>query len=127
MYGARSADGVGRVFNIRAGVMRLLGGGTFSAGVAGRQSRSVMRRRSGGGDGSWFRMSSSPHKRRLGPQQRRALELLASNPHGVTEELLMFGHGFSWRMVAALVRARLATVERRVMWPATFRLSLARS
>jgi hypothetical protein len=27
MYGARSADGVGRVFNIRAGVMRLLGGG----------------------------------------------------------------------------------------------------
>jgi len=60
-------------------------------------------------------MSSSLRKRRLGPQQRRALELLASSPHGVTEELLMFGHGFSWRMVAALVRARLAMVERRVI------------
>jgi hypothetical protein len=60
-------------------------------------------------------MSSSPRKRRLGPEQRRVLELLAGNPHGVTEELLMYGHGFSWRMVARVVRARLATVQRRVI------------
>jgi hypothetical protein len=60
-------------------------------------------------------MASPARKRRLGPEQRRALELLAGSPHGVTEELLMYGHGFSWRMLAGLVRAQLATVQRRVI------------
>ncbi len=60
-------------------------------------------------------MSSSPRKRRLGPEQRRALELLASSLHGATEELLVYGHGFSRRMLAGLVLAGLATVQRRVI------------
>jgi len=60
-------------------------------------------------------MTSPPRKRRLGRDQRRVLKLLAGSPHGVTEELLIYGHGFSWRMVAALVSARLATVHRRVI------------
>jgi hypothetical protein len=58
---------------------------------------------------------SSPRKRRLSPQRRRALELLAGTPHGTTEELLVYVHGFSRRMLAGLVRAALATVQRRVI------------
>jgi hypothetical protein len=60
-------------------------------------------------------MSSPSRKRRLGPEQRRALELLAGSPHGATEEMLIHGHGFSRRMLAGLVRAGLATVQRRVI------------
>jgi hypothetical protein len=60
-------------------------------------------------------MSSSLRKRHLGPKQRRALELLARSPQGATEEMLIHGHGFSRRMLAGLVRAGLATVERRVI------------
>ena len=59
--------------------------------------------------------SSPPRKRRLSSEQRRALGLLASNPHGATEELLAYGHGFTRRMLARLVRAGLATVQRRVI------------
>ena len=68
-----------------------------------------------GNDGSWFRMASAPRKRHLSSEQRRALELLASSPHGATEELLAYGHGFSRRMLGSLVRAGLATVPRRVI------------
>lgn len=60
-------------------------------------------------------MASPPRKRRLSSEQRRALELLAGNPHGATEELLAYGHGFTRRMLARLVRAGLATVQRRVI------------
>ena len=60
-------------------------------------------------------MAKSPRKRRLRSEQRRALELLASSPHGATEEMLAYGHGFSRRMVAGLVLAGLATVRRRVI------------
>ncbi len=60
-------------------------------------------------------MASPSRKRRLGPEQRRALELLASSPHGATEELLIHGHGLSRRLLVGLVRAGLATVERRVI------------
>ncbi len=60
-------------------------------------------------------MASPPRKRRLGPEQRRALELLAGSPHGATEELLIHGHGLSRRLLAGLVQAGLATVERRVI------------
>jgi len=59
--------------------------------------------------------SAFPRKPRLTPEQRRALELLASSPHGVTEELLVHGYGLSSRMLPGLVRAGLATVERRVI------------
>jgi hypothetical protein len=46
----------------------------------------------------------------LNAEQRRALKLLASSGHGVNEELLVLGHGFSRRMLAGLVFAGLATV-----------------
>jgi len=36
-------------------------------------------------------MGKFPLKRRLSPEERRALELLASNPDGATEELLVHG------------------------------------
>src|SRR5260370_31526263 len=60
-------------------------------------------------------MASAPRKRRLSSGQRQALELLASSPHGATEELLAYGHGFSRRMLAGLVLTGLATVRRRVI------------
>jgi hypothetical protein len=60
-------------------------------------------------------VSSSPRKRSLGPEQRRALRLLARSPDGATEEMLVYGHRFSWLMLAGLVRAGLAIVERRVI------------
>jgi hypothetical protein len=60
-------------------------------------------------------MASAPQKRCLGPEQRRALERLATSPHGATEELLVYGHGFSRRMLAGLVLTGLATVQRRVI------------
>jgi hypothetical protein len=43
------------------------------------------------------------------------LELLAGSPHGATEELLIYGHGFSRRMLAGLLTAGLTTVQRRVI------------
>jgi hypothetical protein len=49
-----------------------------------------------------------PRKRRLSPKARRALVLLANNPFGVNEDLLVFGHGFSRGMTAGLIRAGLA-------------------
>ncbi len=54
-------------------------------------------------------------KRRLSPEQRRALELLADSPNGSTEELLVYVHSFTRRMLAGLVRTGLATVQRRVI------------
>jgi hypothetical protein len=53
-------------------------------------------------------MGKSPRKRRLTPKARHALELLASNPQGVTEALLL-AHGFSRRMLAGFLRSGLAT------------------
>ncbi len=46
---------------------------------------------------------------RLTPERRRALELLASIPYGVNEELLIHGQGFKRQTVG------LATAEREVM------------
>jgi hypothetical protein len=60
-------------------------------------------------------MGKPPRKHRFSSEQHRALELLASSPHGATEELLAYGHGFSRRMVAGLVLAGLATVRRRAI------------
>jgi hypothetical protein len=53
-------------------------------------------------------MGKSPRKSRLSPKARRALELLASNPQGATEELLL-AHGFSRRMLVGFLRSGLAT------------------
>ena len=45
----------------------------------------------------------------LSPEQRRALELLAGSPRGVTEAVLMV-YGLPAEMLARLVLAELATV-----------------
>jgi hypothetical protein len=43
------------------------------------------------------------------------LELLASSRHGANEELLALGHGFSRRMLAALLRRGLAPAQGEVV------------
>ena len=55
---------------------------------------------------------AAPPRRGLNPMRRRALELLASRPSGITKKLLMLGHGFDGDMIAGLVRTGLATAER---------------
>ncbi|SRR6266446_4573234 len=52
-----------------------------------------------------------PRKRRLGGEQRRALQLLACSPF-VAGEVIMLTHGFTPRTLADLVRAGLATAQR---------------
>jgi hypothetical protein len=52
---------------------------------------------------------------RLSVEQRRALTLLASSRHGVNEDLLIRGHGFSRGVLASLVRHGLAAAEREVV------------
>jgi hypothetical protein len=44
---------------------------------------------------------------RLSANQRQALELLASDPHGATEQLLVVAHGFDSDMIAGLVGSGL--------------------
>jgi len=48
----------------------------------------------------------------LSAEQRQALALLAGIPHGVSEDLLVFAHGFDGDMIAGLVRTGLATARR---------------
>ncbi len=57
-------------------------------------------------------MGKFPLKRHLSPEERRALELLASNPNGATEELLVQGHSFTRRMLIGLVDDGLTTARR---------------
>jgi hypothetical protein len=54
--------------------------------------------------------SRLPPKHRLSQQWRQALELLASNPRGATEDMLVVGHGLSADVLAMLVLAGLAKV-----------------
>jgi hypothetical protein len=53
-------------------------------------------------------MAVLPHRPRLTPEQREALELLASDPQGATDELLVLVHGFDSNMIADLVESGLA-------------------
>jgi len=53
-----------------------------------------------------------PRKRLINPEQRRALQLLASSPYGATDDVLMLARGFTRRTLAGLVRAELATARR---------------
>jgi hypothetical protein len=55
-------------------------------------------------------MVAPPRKPHLSAEQRRALELLASSPHGAIDEVFVLAHGFSRDMLAGLVLAGLATV-----------------
>jgi hypothetical protein len=52
---------------------------------------------------------------RLTAERRRALELLASIPYGVNEELLIHGQGLKRQTLVGLIRVGLATAEREVM------------
>jgi hypothetical protein len=52
-------------------------------------------------------MALPPRKRRLSPEQRRALKFLVSNPVGATAAL-MLSQGVPRRTLASLVRAGLA-------------------
>jgi hypothetical protein len=52
---------------------------------------------------------------RLNVERREVLQLLASNPDGVNEELLVLDHGFTRRMLTGLVRTGLAAEEREVV------------
>jgi hypothetical protein len=52
---------------------------------------------------------------RFSVEQRQALELLASDPQGATEELLVLAHGFDSDMIAGLVRRGLAMARRENM------------
>ena len=54
-------------------------------------------------------------RRRLTPERRRALELLASGRHGLNEELLIYGHAFKRPMLVGLVRSGFAAAEREVV------------
>jgi hypothetical protein len=50
---------------------------------------------------------------RLSAEQRRALTLLASIPHGIAEELLILVHRFDRAMIAGLVHGGLAMEQQR--------------
>ena len=60
-------------------------------------------------------MPSPPREHRLSPEEREALELLASDPQGATEELLVLAHGFDGDMIAGLIRSGLAMPRRENM------------
>ncbi len=59
-------------------------------------------------------MAAPSRKRLLNPEQRRALQLLASCPCGATDAL-MLARGFTRRTLAGLVRAELATARREIV------------
>jgi hypothetical protein len=65
----------------------------------------------GQGGIKWPRMGESPRKHHLGAEQRRALQLIASSPFGVSKAV-MFANGFKGRMISGLIRTGLATAER---------------
>lgn len=56
-----------------------------------------------------FRLPKRLPKPRLTRDQRRALELLASDPHGATDGLLVLVHRLQIKMLAGLVHEGLAT------------------
>jgi hypothetical protein len=55
--------------------------------------------------------SQFPPKHRLSAEWHRALQLLANNPRGTTEDMLVLGHGISSDVLGMLVLAGLTTVE----------------
>jgi hypothetical protein len=55
--------------------------------------------------------SEVPPKHRLSAEWHRALQLLANNPRGTTEDMLVLGHGISSDVLGMLVLAGLTTVE----------------
>jgi hypothetical protein len=60
-------------------------------------------------------MAVPPREPSLSQEQRHALALLASIPHGITEDLLALAHGFDRAMIAGLVDAGLAIAHREIV------------
>jgi hypothetical protein len=58
-------------------------------------------------------MPGLPRKRHLSAERRRALQLLADIPFGVTDTA-MFVNGFARETLVRLLRAGLATAEREI-------------
>jgi hypothetical protein len=58
-------------------------------------------------------MPGRPRKRQLGPEQRRALLLLAGIPFGATDVALS-ANGITRETLARLIRAGLATTQREI-------------
>jgi len=56
-------------------------------------------------------MGESPRKHHLGTEQRRALQLIASSPFGVSKAV-MIANGFKGGMLSELIRSGLATAQR---------------
>jgi hypothetical protein len=61
------------------------------------------------------RMAAPPRNTPLSAEERRALELLTSIPHGIIEELLVLAHGFDRAAIAGLVDAGLAAARREIL------------
>jgi hypothetical protein len=60
-------------------------------------------------------MAVPPPGPSLSKEQRHALALLASIPHGITVDLLALAHGFDRTMIAGLVDTGLATAQHEVV------------
>jgi hypothetical protein len=58
-------------------------------------------------------MPTPPRKRPLGPEQRRALLLLAGIPFGATD-VAISANGIARQTLARLIRAGLATTQREI-------------
>jgi hypothetical protein len=52
---------------------------------------------------------------KLTADQRKALEMLAGCPQGVTEDVIVLAHGFERDMIGGLVRIKLATLQRQTV------------
>jgi hypothetical protein len=63
---------------------------------------------------------------RLSAEQRRALHLLAINPHSITEELFVHCHGLSRRLLARLVRRGFAQKRLEMMMVADRAVAVVR-
>jgi len=60
-------------------------------------------------------MAEPPREPSLGIEQRRALALLASIPHGIIEDLLVLNHEVDRAAIAGLVQEGLATAGREIL------------
>ena len=50
-------------------------------------------------------------KRHLSPEWHQALQLLAGNPRGMTEHMLVLGHGFSSDMLMSTTKYAASSLE----------------
>jgi hypothetical protein len=60
-------------------------------------------------------MGAPPRQPSLTIEQCRVLVLLASIPYAITEDRLVFAHGFDRVMIAGLVHEGLATAHREIV------------